>query len=141
MSIGNTPTGLTQSQGWEIGIRRSFPIEADHAWEMLFTQPILSAWLDDNAAITFKKNDIYTSRNGVTIKVSSVTTGKVVRMKWQQAGTSSASTLQIRVIPDKNKTTIAFHHEWLKDAAEREEMKTLWEKVLKQVSDSIQEDI
>ncbi len=34
-----TPTGKTKSQGWEIGVRRTLPIQIDMAWELLMTSP------------------------------------------------------------------------------------------------------
>jgi hypothetical protein len=137
MISGKKPVGLTTSQGWETGIRRTFAITPGEAWEMLFTQPILGQWLDSNADIPFQKNDAYTTRSGITIQVTSVTTGKVIRMKWQQAPDTDTSTLQIRVIPAKEKTIIAFHHEWLKDGAERLKMNDYWKRVLDKIGETI----
>ena len=137
MTSGKKPVGLTTSQGWETGIRRTFAITPMEAWEKLFTQPILGLWLDNNANIPFEKGDSYTTRSGITIHVSSVTTGKVIRMKWQQAPGTNTSTLQIRVIPAKEKTVIAFHHEWLKDGEERLKMNDYWKKVLDKISEII----
>lgn len=134
MTSAKTTTGPTASQGWTVGIRRTFPINTDRAWELLFTQPVLGEWLDKKADLPFQKGDAYTTKNGIHISVSSVTTSKVIRMKWQKTGESNASTLQIRVIPAKEKTTISFHHEWLKDAAEKTTMKTYWENVLDKIA-------
>lgn len=128
----NTP-GHTASQGWEIGVRRTFPLTPDTAWETLFSQPVLGIWLDNKADIAFQKNDTYTTGSGITITVISVTEVKVIRMKWQQKGQATASTLQIRVIPAKDKTTISFHHEWLANGQERETMKTYWTQVLDEI--------
>jgi len=134
MASSKIPVGQTASQGWEIGIRRTFPIPPNQAWELLFTQPILGYWLDTKARLSFEKGDTYTAQTGITMTVSSVTTAKVIRMKWQLAGETNASTLQIRVIPAKEKTTVSFHHEWLKDATERAAMKTFWENVLDKIA-------
>lgn len=137
MTSGKKPVGLTTSQGWETGIRRTFAITPGEAWEMLFTQPILGSWLDSNADIPFEKSNSYTTRSGITIQVTSVTTGKVIRMKWQQAPDTNTSTLQIRVIPSKEKTIIAFHHEWLKDGEERLKMNDYWKRVLDKISETV----
>ncbi|NLU93017.1 SRPBCC domain-containing protein [Chitinophaga sp. Ak27] len=134
MTSGKKQVGHTTSQGWEIGIRRTFTMEAHQAWEMLFTQPVLSSWLDDKADLPFEKGSTYTNKTGITILVSSVTTGKVIRMKWQQSGDPQTSTLQIRIIPAKEKTTISFHHEWLKNEQERDLMKGYWSRVLDEIS-------
>ncbi|TWF45665.1 activator of Hsp90 ATPase-like protein [Chitinophaga polysaccharea] len=134
MTTTKNPVGRTTSQGWEIGIRRTFPIGPHQAWELLFTHPLLSSWLDDKADLPFEKGNTYTTKTGITITVSSVTTGKVIRMKWQQPGDPQTSTLQIRIIPAKEKTTISFHHEWLKNGQEREAMKNYWGHVLDEIS-------
>ncbi|SEW31776.1 Activator of Hsp90 ATPase homolog 1-like protein [Chitinophaga arvensicola] len=137
MTSGKIAIGPTASQGWETGIRRTFNVAPDQAWELVFTQPILGAWLDNKADIAFEKGDTYTTASGITIHVTSVTTGKVIRMKWQQAPDTNISTLQIRVIPNKGKTTIAFHQEWLKDARERTDRNTAWKKVLDTIGEFI----
>lgn len=134
MTTTKNPAGRTTSQGWEIGIRRTFSIESHQAWELLFTQPLLSSWLDDKADLPFEKGNSYTTQTGITIMVSSVTTGKVIRIKWQQPGDPQTSTLQIRIIPGKGKTTISFHHEWLKNEQEREWMKGYWSHVLDEIN-------
>lgn len=134
MATAKSPVGLTTSQGWEMGIRRTFPIDTGQAWELMFTQPILEHWLDDKASIAFEKGDSYTTNNGISISISSVTPHKVIRMKWQRKGETSASTLQIRVMPAKGKATISIHHEWLQDADDRVRMKAYWENVLDKIA-------
>lgn len=62
--------------------------------------------------------------------------GKVIRMTWQPAPGTDASTLQTRVIPAKGKTTIAFHHEWLKDANEKAGMNAYWKNVLDKIGET-----
>ncbi|HEY8960320.1 SRPBCC domain-containing protein [Chitinophaga sp.] len=138
MTSGKKPVGLTDSQGWETGIRRTLAINPADAWEMLFTQPVLGYWLDGSASLPFEKNDTYTTASGITIRVASVTTGKVIRMKWQEAPGTDSSTLQIRVIPAKEKTVIAFHHEWLKDEKERIKMNDYWKGVLDKIETYLQ---
>ncbi|MBC9913773.1 SRPBCC domain-containing protein [Chitinophaga varians] len=136
MSTQENAPGHTTSQGWEIGVRRTFTLSPETAWEMLFSQPVLGVWLDNKADIAFQKNDTYTTDAGITVTVTSVTEVKVIRMKWQQKGQTAASTLQIRVIPAKDKTTISFHHEWLANGQEREAMKTYWTHVLDEIGKS-----
>lgn len=138
MTSGKKPVGLTDSQGWETGIRRTFAITPAAAWEMLFTQPVLGYWLDSSASLPFEKNDTCTNSSGITIRVTSVTTGKVIRMKWQEAPGTDASTLQIRVIPAKEKTVIAFHHEWLKNEKEKIKMNNYWKGVLDKIEIHLQ---
>lgn len=137
MSTPGNITGHTASQGWEIGVRRTFALSPAAAWETLFSQPVLGVWLDNKADIAFQKGDTYTTASGITVTVTSVTDIKVIRMKWQQKGQTDASTLQIRVIPSKDKTTISFHHEWLANGTERETMKTYWTQVLDAIGNTL----
>nr|WP_295867286.1 SRPBCC domain-containing protein [uncultured Chitinophaga sp.] len=137
MSTRGNITGHTASQGWEIGVRRTFALSPAAAWETLFSQPVLGVWLDNKADIAFQKGDTYTTASGITVTVTSVTDIKVIRMKWQQKGQTDASTLQIRVIPAKDKTTISFHHEWLANGTERETMKTYWTQVLDAIGNTL----
>ncbi|RBL92520.1 SRPBCC domain-containing protein [Chitinophaga flava] len=139
MTTPNSAVGNTSSQGWETGVRRTFSLTPAQAWTILFSQPVLGAWLDNKALLTFQPGDTYTTTAGITITVTSVTEVKVIRMKWQHKGQTNTSTLQIRVIPAKEKTTISFHHEWLANSQEREEMKIYWSHVLdeiKKITDS-----
>ncbi|NSL88385.1 hypothetical protein ECE50_016215 [Chitinophaga sp. Mgbs1] len=133
MKTSDKAVGHTSSQGWEIGVRRTFPLTADQAWEIIFTQPVLGVWLDNNAALSFRKDDTYTASNGVTITVTSVTDIKVIRMKWQEKNQPAPSTLQIRVIPAGQKTTISFHHERLTDNNDRIAKQQFWSHVLDQI--------
>ncbi|MCW3463426.1 SRPBCC domain-containing protein [Chitinophaga nivalis] len=126
-------TGHTATQGWEIGVRRTFPLSPDQAWELLFSQPVLGYWLDNKANLAFQKGDTYTTAAGITITVSSCTIPKVIRIKWHNPAEENTSTLQIRVIPAKEKATISFHHEWLKDATARVTMQAYWRQVLDQI--------
>ncbi|NLR63930.1 SRPBCC domain-containing protein [Chitinophaga varians] len=126
-------TGHTASQGWEIGVKRTFALTPEAAWQIIFSQPVLGVWLDHKAGIAFQKNDTYTTVSGTTITITSVTEVKVIRMKWQAKGQAAASTLQIRVIPAKDKTTVSFHHEWLANNKEREAMKSYWTHVLDEI--------
>ncbi len=128
-----TEVGHTVSQGWEVGVRRTFPISIDQAWEILFTQPVLGYWLDKKANLSFQEKDTYTTATGISILVTSVTPGKVIRMKWQTPDASNPSVLQIRVLAAKENTTISFHHEKLPNGASREKMKAYWEEVLKHI--------
>lgn len=40
-----TPVGKTKTQGWEFGIRRTFPITPEQAWELLMTPRVwITGW-------------------------------------------------------------------------------------------------
>ena len=126
----STPVGKTKSQGWEIGVRRTFPIDAVQAWVLLMTQPGLGLWLGQGIESTFKKGVTYTTKEGTQGEIRSYTEGSLIRMTWQPHDWDFASTLQIRVLPAKTGTTISIHHERLQNGDQREAMRLHWSAVL-----------
>lgn len=52
------------------------------------------------------------------------------RLGWKTKSWSNMSTLQVRVIENKNKTTISIHQEKLLDSGQLHEMKIYWNKVM-----------
>ena len=126
----STPVGKTKSQGWEIGVRRTFPIDAVQAWVLLMTQPGLGLWLRQGIESTFKKGVTYTTKEGTQGEIRSYTEGSLIRMTWQPHDWDFASTLQIRVLPAKTGTTISIHHERLQNGDQREAMRLHWSAVL-----------
>lgn len=130
MDDQRAPTGKTKDQGWEIGVRRTFGVDAERAWEVLMTQPGLSLWFGDDADFKPEKGAAFHTNAGVIGHVVSIQEGAMLRLRWQPQGWSEPSTLQLRVIPAGGKVTISIHHERLTDAAQREEMHKHWSHVL-----------
>jgi uncharacterized protein YndB with AHSA1/START domain len=124
------PVGKTKGQGWEIGVRRTFPVGTDKAWEMLMTQPGLGYWLGHGVEPTFKKGDTYETKEKTTGDIRSYSEGNMIRLTWQPSKWDFASTLQIRVLPAKKGATISIHHEKLENGDQREQMRTHWSEVL-----------
>ena len=125
-----TPVGKTKSQGWEIGVRRTFPIGAGQAWLLLTTQPGLGLWLGQGIESGFKKGLNYQTDEGTTGEIRSYTEGSLIRLTWQPRDWDFASTLQIRVLPAKTGTTISIHHERLQNGDQREAMRLHWSVIL-----------
>lgn len=130
--IFSTPVGKTKSQGWEIGVRRTFPITVDQAWELLLTSPGLACWLGEGE-IDFKKGKRYEMEDGTKGEIRSYSEGSLIRMTWQPPQWDFASTLQLRVSSAKRGATISVHHEKLEDAEQREDMRSHWTAVLDKI--------
>ena len=124
------PVGKTKTQGWEIGVRRTFPIGTDKAWALLMTQPGLGLWLGQGVEPNFKKGDSYETSEGTTGEIRSYSQGSLIRMTWQPRGQTMPSTLQIRVLPAKTGATISIHHEKLADGEARKAMRDHWSAVM-----------
>jgi uncharacterized protein YndB with AHSA1/START domain len=138
--MSETPVGKTKTQGWEMGIRRTFPIAPDEAWKLLMTSPGLELWLGEGVTPPFKKGDTYQTTTKTSGEVRSVQEGSLLRMTWQPQGWDSASTLQLRVMQAKNGATISIHHEKLQNGDQREEMLAHWSGVLDGIGDLIKPD-
>jgi uncharacterized protein YndB with AHSA1/START domain len=129
-----TPVGLTKSQGWEIGVRRTLPISCEHAWELLMTAPGLDIWLGMGVEPPFHKGDAYATEAGTSGDIRSFNEGSLIRMTWQPREWNFVSTLQVRVMPAKSGATISFHHEKLQNSDQREAMQRHWSGVLDQLA-------
>jgi hypothetical protein len=125
-----TPVGKTKSQGWEIGVRRTFPIGTDKAWELLMAQPGLGYWLGHGVEPPFKKGDTYQTKEKTIGDIRSYSEGSLIRLTWQPTKWDFASTLQIRVAPAKKGSTISFHHDKLENGDHRQAMRAHWSDVL-----------
>lgn len=123
------PTGKTKDQGWEIGVRRTFAITPQRAWELLMTQPGLGYWLG-RGVTAFKKGDTFETDEKTSGEIRSYSEGSLIRLRWQPNGSTTESTLQVRVMPAKKGAIISIHHERLENADEREAMQKHWSGVL-----------
>lgn len=132
-----TSVGKTKTQGWEFGIRRTFPISKDEAWQLLMTSPGLDAWLGQGVELPFKKGEPYETRDKTVGEIRSYEEGSLIRMTWQPDEWNFASTLQIRVMEAKKGATISIHHEKLQNGGQREAMRRRWSGVLDKLSDLI----
>ncbi len=110
-----SPTGQTADGWWEVGVRRTLPLDQASAWTLL------RALLDDDAAVR---------------GVRSETPGVVVRATYQPTGWDDPSTLQLRVLSAATGSTLAIHHEHLPDAETREAMRQHWTSTLQRLIDS-----
>lgn len=125
--------GKTKGQGWEIGARRTFPISADQAWELMVTQPGMSIWFGDDPDFKIEKGASFQTSDGTTGHIVSFKEGSLLRMRWQPQGFDAPSTLQLRIIPAGAKATISIHHERLADGTQRQTMKQHWDVVLNDI--------
>lgn len=125
-----SPVGKTKTQGWEIGVRRTFTISPEHAWVILMSDAGLRAWLGTGLNAQFAKGNSFTTAEGIHGEIRSYSEGSLIRMRYQPKDWSFPSTLQVRVTPTKTGTAISFHHELLQSAEQREQMRQHWESVI-----------
>lgn len=131
--MNRQPVGKTKDQGWEIGVRRTFPVTAEHVWELMVTQPGISFWLGDDPDLKFEKGATLHTTDGTAGQIVGFKEGSLLRLRWQPRQWIEPSTLQLRIIPAGEKTTISIHHERLADEACRQQMKRHWGVALDQI--------
>ena len=91
----------------------------------------LSVWLGESNINTIEKGDQFRTTDGVFGEIRVVNPYHHIRLTWQKNEWKSPSTLQIRVIPvSQGKTTVAVHHEKLKNGKVRDQMRAYWQQVL-----------
>nr|WP_054550468.1 SRPBCC domain-containing protein [Lysinibacillus sphaericus] len=130
--------GQTKSVGFQIGVRRTFPISQEQAWALITTTEGVRTWLGEDTSVIFEPGYKYHSKTG-TGEIRIVKPLEQLRLTWQKEEWSKPSTVQIRILPkERNKTTISFHQEHLSDQTVREEMKVHWESVLNLIKERVQ---
>ncbi|MGE7693059.1 SRPBCC family protein [Lysinibacillus sp. NPDC094177] len=127
--------GQTKTVGFQVGVRRTFSISLEEAWNLLISQDGLSLWLGESMNIILEPGQKYITKLG-SGEIRVVKPLQQLRLTWQKVGWEKASTVQVRIISiESNKTTISFHQEKLSDQNVREEMKVYWENVLEEIKE------
>ncbi|WP_166243123.1 SRPBCC domain-containing protein [Paenibacillus turpanensis] len=128
---GEKVVGLTQSAGFQVGVRKTFPLRVEEAWELVTTAKGIEIWLGKVDSFPLQIGHSFHTDEGISGDIRVVNQHQNIRMNWKKEGWPRASILQIRTISqDSLKSTISFHQEHLPNLEERDEMKKRWEQVL-----------
>ncbi len=126
-------TGQTKDVGFQFGIRRTFPISPEQAWDFIFAIEGLNIWLGKlDEELELKKN--FTTKEGVEAFVRVLKPNSHIRLNWKIPHWPNTSLLQLRVINNKGRATISFHQEKLLNSEQREEVKQYWNEVMDKLS-------
>ena len=134
MSTQTNPVGKTKGAGWEIGARRTYPVVSEQAWNYLFSSEGIRTWLGEVKPETLESGKEFTTSDGLEGKITVFKPNSHIRMKWHPRHWDNVSSVQIRVIPSGEKTTISFHQEKMADEDQRKTMKIYWSNILNQLS-------
>jgi len=129
--------GQTKDAGFQIGVRKTFAVHVETIWNFLFSEAGLLTWLGKISVENFELGKLYKTEEEIEGKVNVIKPGSHIRMSWKPKHWTNISTLQIRVIPSKEKTTISFHQDKLLDSNQRDEMKKHWDNVLMKIENEI----
>lgn len=124
------PVGLTKDVGFQIGVRRTLPIQAEAAWRLLISSRGVNLWLGAAEAPDFTKGADYQLADGTTGQIRVFSPNSHLRLTWQPPNWPRPSTIQVRVIPKGDKSVVAFHQEHLPGADEREDRRIHFASVL-----------
>jgi len=126
--------GLTESVGFQIGVRKTVNTGKYAVWDFLFSAKGLNIWLGDFGANEFEVGGEFELQNGVMGKITVFRPYSHTRMISKKRGWDDDSRLQLRVIESYEKTVTAYHQEMLVNSKVREEMKFRWNNVLSMLS-------
>ncbi len=129
--------GQTKDAGFQIGVRKTFAVPVETIWNFLFSEKGLSTWLGNIRLENFEFGRPYKTKEGIEGKVNVFKPNSHIRLTWKPKQWTNTSALQIRAIPNKDKTTISFHQDKLLDSKQREEMKKNWEEVIEKIENEI----
>ena len=114
-------TGRTRDGTWQLGVRRTAALPLDFVWQALVDDPGsllgVPVTLDPGAE---------GERDGVRLRVRSLTPRVVTRMSWLEPGWERASSVQVRVLPAATGTTVSIAHEGLPDEGSRLRLLPVW---------------
>jgi len=129
--------GQTKDAGFQIGVRKTFAVSVETAWNFLFSKSGLSIWLGNIDMDSFELNKPYKTKEGIEGKINVFKPNSHIRLSWKPEYWSNTSALQIRVINSKGKTTISFHQDKLLNSSQRDEMKRYWDKMMEKIENEL----
>src|SRR5688572_21444528 len=97
--MADKPVGLTKDVVYEIGVRRTLPIDLKAAWKLITSEEAVSLWLGSPADIDFTKGAEYELSDGSQGEVRVFEPDSHLRITWQPQGWQRASLIQVRVLP------------------------------------------
>ncbi|MGM8363327.1 SRPBCC domain-containing protein, partial [Flavobacterium sp. ARAG 55.4] len=118
--------------GFQFGIRKTFSVSSEKVWDFLFSENGLRIWLGNlKNELEIKKE--FETENGITGLVRVLKTNSHIRLNWKLTHWENVSTVQIRVIGNQTKATIAIHQENLLNDVQRTEVKAHWNEIIKKI--------
>ena len=76
--------GQTKDVGFQIGVRRTFPVSVNLAWDFLFSDKGLSFWLGKIDSGDIEPDNSYKTKEGIEGKISVLKSCSPMRFKWKR---------------------------------------------------------
>lgn len=127
---GKRVLGQTSSAGFEIGVQKTLALPEKHAWNLMIGPKGRDVWLGKSKDFVLERGASYSTDQGITGEIRTFIEGKFIRLTWKPHDWDRLSTLQMYLIPQRDKTSIRFHQEKLSHQTDRNVMKQHWQNVL-----------
>jgi len=132
---GKRVLGETADTGFQVGVRKTLPLERDAAWRLVVEHP--ERWLGEGA-VSFEKGARYELGGGyggrVCGEIRVVKPGDRLRMTWHPDAFEAPATLQITLSSVKTGTTVGVHVEKLAGEEAREAVRAHFRAVLEELA-------
>ncbi len=128
-------TGETKNTGFQIGARRTFDITPERAWKVLTSRRGLALWLGQGSPPRIAKGERYRLRDGSEGEVRVASPGSHLRLTWRPRKWERPSTVQMRMVPNGERTVVAFHQEHLPGPTKREDRRSFYKAALEALGD------
>ncbi|WP_117213804.1 SRPBCC family protein [Allorhizocola rhizosphaerae] len=126
--------GHTRDAGWQIGVSKTIDRPLDEVWDFITSPAGVAIWLGEGVTVLPEQGADYKTATGVQGETRSFRELDRVRLTWQPPGWSHDTTLQLTVSPaGEGRTRLGVHQERLADAAEREQQRTHWKRVVNEL--------
>lgn len=112
--------GQTRDAGFQVGARRTIAVAPAQAWVFLVSPAGAALWLGDTGGAALGAGVRFEGADGAG-QVSVFEPGSHLRLSWQPGGWPRPSIIQLRVLANGARATVAFHQEHMPGPAEREQ--------------------
>jgi len=133
--------GKTKDVGWQIGVRRTLPVDYKAAWRLITSKEGIVLWLGAGSELDLSASGTYTLEDGATGEVRVFKPNSHLRLTWRPPSWPRPSTIQVRVIPKDSRTVVAFHQENLPDSKARETRRACFTAALDALEAKIQNSL
>ncbi|MDK2980660.1 MAG: hypothetical protein PWQ55_1007 [Chloroflexota bacterium] len=122
--------GLTRDSGWQVGVRKTLPIDPEKAWRFLLSDEIVRIWLGAPPPMALQPGAAFSLPDGTQVAVTVLKPGSHLRLRFQPREYLRAAIIQVRIIPSGQNTVFAFHQEQLPDRFARQDRKYHFQQAL-----------
>ena len=141
MQKPNNSVGLTKDVGYQIGVRRTINFSVEKVWQVISSEEGISIWLGEGKITDTSVGTKYQLEDGSVGEFRIFKPNSHLRITWKPKGWTKPSTIQVRVIANKLKTTLAFHQENLPDSKQREHRRLFFISAIEHIEKALSNNI